>query len=396
MITAIDSADALRELCQRLASEPLVAVDTEFVGEHSYYPHLALVQIGVDRDAWLVDPLAAGDLTPLRAVLDSPRTTVLMHDAEIDLQILNRATGARIANLFDTQLAAAFVGLSEAAGLATLVKRVTGKRLAKGQQVTDWLKRPLNEKQRRYAAEDVLYLGQIHRFLSERLTALGRLELFQEEMGQRREHWLLPLDVASRFRKLLESAKLSGGRRQAMEELLRWREKTAQTRNIPRRHVLPDETVLAVALQLPQSVEELQSLRVVSEKAAKRYGDELVALSCALRAAPEAKEHGEGAPRNGRRVQARAPLVKLALELIAEQAGIAPGLIARADEIEAICRAASQQASPPDLPSLTGWRGRLVGDRLWRVARGELGLRVGLDPKQPPILFEETPPKTGG
>lgn len=393
-VTYVATPDDLAVCVKALKSARLIALDTEFVGEHTYYPALALVQLAARGHIWLVDPVALPDLTPLAAPLSNPKITVIMHDAEIDLQVMARASGATLPHPFDTQLAAAFVGLTENTGLASLVATLLGQHLAKGQQVSDWLKRPLSDKQLQYAAVDVLYLEAIYKLLHRRLARLDRMGPLEEEMATRRERWLAPPDLACKFRGMLEGQNLSVRQHAAVAALLSWRETTAQTRNIPRRHVLHDDTLMLIALGLPASYDELKGFRQVPEKAVKRYGEEILRLCREALALPDERRPLPRQRRlDGEGVAARMPFVKMAAEALANEAHIASGLIARAKELEELCRYSRHQATPPDLPALMGWRGELVGKRLWRFARGECALRLGVDPKGPAIVLEDRHPE---
>lgn len=391
--TIVDTAEKLEDCVRELKGARLIGLDTEFVGEHSYYPRLALIQLWARGVVYLIDPLTIADLTPLAAPLSHPKCVILMHDAEIDTQVVHRATGATLPLPFDTQLAAAFVGLPECSGLATLAATLLGCRLSKGQQVSDWLKRPLAEKQLRYAAEDVWHLDELHRVLSRKLRRLDRVEPFMEELLERRARWLSPLDLEQKFKGFLEAPSLSERQFLALKSLLYWRERTAQERDVPRRHVLADESVTLLAMGLPQSVEELKGYRQVSERALKRHGEEILALLREAARAPDQRHPVQRVRRlSGEGIAARLPFVKMAAEMLAGTAQIAPGLIARAKEVEEICRYALRSDTPPDLPALKGWRGELVGGKLWRFARGEFALRLNGDPKGPAVILEEVPP----
>ncbi len=391
MAEYIDDVAELKKLCKSLKGTPALGVDTEFIGEHSYFPKLALIQLAVKEQVWLVDPVVIEDLSPLAEVIADPATTVIMHDAECDAQILHRALNCNIGRLFDTQLAAAFVGLPEKTGLATLIRRLINKRVSKGQQVTNWLKRPLSNKQLEYAAQDVLYLDRIYHILSERLTRTKRGDFFLEEQATHMAKWMAPIDVTQRFKKMFPTSRMTVQRQAGLKQLLTWREHTAMERDVPRRHVLSDEAIMALAQQLPQTNSELKTLRLVSDKARSRYGENIMSICRQLSSLPrDAVSKGSVPTRsNGKRTSSQVPVIKMALEVLATQAGIAPGLIARVGEIEEICRHAAIQAEPPELPSMTGWRGRLVGRKLWKFARGKAALRVGMDRKGPAVLLEE-------
>lgn len=389
MSTYVDEQKQFSSLCKQLKGTATLAVDTEFVGEYSYYPKLALIQIAAEGEVWIIDPLAIKDLGDLGRILSNEKTTVIVHNGETDLAILDRACKAKAPNLFDTQIAAAFLGMAEQIGLLTLVGRTVGKKLGKGQQVTDWLKRPLTDEQLTYAAADVAYLEAIYKNLFGKLKQSGRLPYFQEELEIKRQRWLSPVDIDSRFKSTLKSARTKR-QLESRRRLLQWRENTATRHDKPRRHVLSDEGVMAVAAQLPKNSMELKSLRLVSDRAAKRYGDELIALCEKLSKISEErisqpKQRNQGYSRS----RSRIPLVKMAMTALAEEAGIAHGLIARSSEIEELCRAASNSGKRPDLPCMQGWRGRLVGNKLWRFARGEATLRIGTRSDGPSIILKE-------
>ena len=170
----IDTPEHLAAHLAGWAGQPLVALDTEFIRERTFYPQLALVQLAVPGDVLLVDPLAPGIAAALRPLLVDPAVTKLMHSASEDLQALLRGCDALPAPLFDTQVAAALCGLGAGLGYQKLVEMITGVALAKGETRSDWLRRPLSDAQREYAADDVRYLHAVHAHLAPMLQALGR------------------------------------------------------------------------------------------------------------------------------------------------------------------------------------------------------------------------------
>lgn len=390
MLEYIDKQKELNALCKKLQGAEILSVDTEFIGERTYYPQLALIQIGFKDVAYIVDPVAIKDLSPLKSVLSNNDTVVLMHDGDIDSSILLRACGATVPNLFDTQVAASFSGMPEQIGLVSLVRKVKGKKLSKGQQVTNWLKRPLSKKQLIYAADDVLYLEDIYHYLMRSLKRKKRFKIYQEEMALKREKWASPVDIFARFKKMLNSSRLTVRKREALFRLLTWREETAQTQDKPRRHILSDEAIAALADQLPQKASDLKNLRLVSDKAAKKYEQDIIEICDAVRnMSDERLPARKQTHSNGKRTKSKIPAVKMAMEVLADQAGIAPGLIARSAEIEELCKLAGQSDKMPDLPCFKGWRGRLVGEKLWKFAKGEVVLRIGNNQKSPAVILED-------
>lgn len=171
----IDRPDELARVVQRLSGEPLLGVDTEAAGYHRYLDRLSLLQISTREVNLLIDPLALDDLSPLRPLLADPDTEKIFHDADFDLRILNRDLGVVIEGLFDTQIAAAFLG-QRSLGLGAIVERYLGISLPKAFQRADWAERPLSEGMKDYAATDTAHLPDLRDRLREALLEKGRLE----------------------------------------------------------------------------------------------------------------------------------------------------------------------------------------------------------------------------
>ena len=182
-VQLVQEGAQLEGVVRALRDEPLYGLDTEFQGERTYHPRLALVQIAWPGGLAIIDPMAV-DVAPLAPVLAGPGT-LIAHAGDQDLTILERACGVRPAHLFDTQIAAGFLGYGTPS-LATLCERILGVRLAKGDRLTDWTRRPLTADQRAYAASDVEHLTPLHDELVGRLTEEGRLEWARDECEERR------------------------------------------------------------------------------------------------------------------------------------------------------------------------------------------------------------------
>ena len=177
----IDTPEALAAKLAGWTGQALVALDTEFIRERTFFPQLALVQLAIPGEILLVDPTVPGMDAALRPLLQDPAVTKLMHSASEDLQALQRGCGALPAPLFDTQVAAAMAGLGAGLGYQKLVEQVTGEVLDKGETRSDWLRRPLSDSQLHYAAEDVRHLHALHAFLVPTLEARGRLAWLQAD-----------------------------------------------------------------------------------------------------------------------------------------------------------------------------------------------------------------------
>lgn len=253
------STDAgLARVIGDLLDEPAYAIDTEFLRERTYYPRLALVQVAWPGGLALIDPLAV-DLAPLRRVLESDVIAVF-HAADQDLEVLEYACASIPKRMFDTQLAAGFVGFSTPS-LSTLAERVLGVRLSKGDRLTDWTQRPLTRTQRSYAASDVVHLLELRAQITAQLDKAGRGSWVAEETELLRMRARGPANVQRAWWKLKDGRVLRGRDRLAAQELCAWRELRAQQDDKPVRFVLPDLAVLSIAQSRPTRHDELAAIR---------------------------------------------------------------------------------------------------------------------------------------
>ena len=248
----------LAEVVDELGAQGRYALDTEFHRERTYWPKVALVQIAWPGALVLIDPLEV-DLTPLRAVMESDALAVL-HAAAQDLEVLELSTGAIPGRIFDTQIAAGFLGMSTPS-LASLHERDLGMQLPKGNRLTDWLERPLRDAQRDYAAADVDRLLDIHDRLTEQLVELGRLDWAVEECEILRARDRGPRDPLEAWRKIKEARHLKGTALSVARAVAAWRERRAADADQPVRFVLSDIAVVAIAQAEPTSVESLAKVR---------------------------------------------------------------------------------------------------------------------------------------
>ncbi|HUN49735.1 MAG TPA: hypothetical protein VMU42_01400, partial [Candidatus Sulfotelmatobacter sp.] len=181
-MTIIDTSAALAQFCRRMSSAPFVTVDTEFMRENTFWPHLCLVQVAGPEEAVAIDPLADGiDLAPLYALMQDPGVLKVFHAARQDVEIFFHQSGAVPAPLFDTQVAAMVCGFGEQAGYETLAVQLAKASIDKSSRFTDWARRPLTERQVQYALSDVTHLRVIYDKLSRRLAKSGRESWLGEE-----------------------------------------------------------------------------------------------------------------------------------------------------------------------------------------------------------------------
>ena len=361
----VDTDTELDEIIEELVEVRAFGVDTEFHREKSYYPKLALVQISWADQSALVDPMAV-DLSPFATALDGP-ATVVMHAAAQDLEVLHRACGVLPRDLFDTQLAAAFVGHS-LPSLSALVDRYYGRTLPKGDRLTDWLHRPLGAEQRAYAASDVEYLLGLREKLTAELEEHGRLDwaLAECEALRLRGEVVRPPDEA--WLRIKEARSLKGEAAAVARSVAAWRERRAATLDQPVRFIISDLAVVGVAQRRPKTASELARIRGVDERQAKgKLGHEI--LSAVEDGRGQVAPRPQGATHElDRRYRPAVALVSAWVSQLGRDLQIETSMIATRSDIE------SHLAGDPTSRLLHGWRAELVGEKIRRLVEGEAAL----------------------
>ena len=259
-MTLVVDRDALEALVAEVAAEECYGFDTEFHTERTYVPDLALIQIAWADKVALVDPLAV-DPAPLAEVFSGPGIAVA-HAASQDLDVLMAACGTVPATVFDTQIVAGFLGMSTPS-LSRLVDQLLGVSLPKADRLSDWLERPMSDRQLSYAVSDVAHLLELRSVLTDRLRALGRLEWALSECDQvlgDRTPARVPEEA---WWKLGDIRSMSRRSRGVAQEVAAWRERTAAESNRPRRMVLSDLGLLAISQRPPRNADELRRTRGV-------------------------------------------------------------------------------------------------------------------------------------
>ena len=372
-MSLITDTEALAEFCARQSEAAFVAVDTEFLRESTYWPKLCLVQIAGPDDAVAIDPLAPDiDLAPLRTLLANETVLKVFHSARQDVEIFVHLAGAVPSPLFDTQVAAMVCGFGESVAYDTLVSRVTGARIDKTSRFTDWSKRPLTDKQLRYALDDVIYLRPVYEHLRASLTESGRESWLEEEMAVLTDPATYAMDPATAWRRI-KTRSTSPRILAALRELAAWREREAQKRDLPRGRLLRDDVLLEIANQQPQTSADLSRCRGVSPSMADGWqGAGLLAAVAAARDLPKRDwprpdEKPILPPGAGPVVE----ILKVVLKLCSDEHGVAQKLIANVGDLEQI--ATSDEA---EVPALRGWRRKVFGTQALAVKNGELALAI--------------------
>ncbi len=377
-----NSADV--EAVARIArSRGRLGIDTEFMSEGRYRALLCLTQVAVeDADVptgirtILIDGLDRSvDVQPLAELLADPGIEVVLHAGRQDVAILKRAWSTQLTNLFDTQIAAGFVGESAQAGYANLLGSVLSLRVGKTASYTRWDARPLTSEQLSYAAEDVAHLLQLADRIKERLGESSRLDWAVEEC-RRLESATDERDPETAWERLPRVGQLDPQSRAVAKELAAWRERIAAAEDRPVGQVLQDPPLLELAKRHPQQLDALSLIRGIHQSFIRRRGSsvlEAVAMGLAAPAIPREQRRGHSDASD-------TPLIALAEALLrarAMEAGLAYELIASRSDLEQIIAAARQAAPEPDVRTLAGWRRELVGADLEALLSGRVAVAVG-------------------
>jgi len=369
----ITRTDELAAACKRLAQAPFVALDTEFMREQTFWPKLCLIQMAADGTEVLIDSLSPElDLKPFFELMVNERVLKVFHSARQDIEIVHHLAGVIPHPIFDTQVAAMVCGFGEAVSYSMLAKRLLNRNLDKSSRFTDWSRRPLLERQLVYALGDVTHLRDLYPMLKDQLDKSERESWLIEEMAVLTDPATYQLHPEQAWRRLKMRVKTPKALALLME-LAAWREREAQSQDVPRARILKDEALYDIASQAPRSVEDLGSLRTLHNGFARSSRGRAVLETVArglerdMTTVPPI-ERGEPMPPEA---QAVVDLLRVLLKAIAGKHGVASKLIATSDELEAIAR-----SDDADVPVLRGWRRKLFGDDALALKRGELALVI--------------------
>jgi len=372
-MSIVTGTEELTAICQRFARFPFVTVDTEFMRETTYWPKLCVIQLASPDEAFIIDALAPDlDLAPFFELMRDEKVVKVFHAARQDIEIVYHLGGLIPHPVFDTQVAAMVCGFGDSISYDQLVQRTSGARIDKSSRFTDWSHRPLSARQTEYALADVTHLRDVYGVLAGRLAEQQRSEWVREEMEvltsidtyrvEPEEAWKR---LKLRVRKSVELA--------ILQELAAWREREAQTRDVPRGRVIKDDAIYEIAQQQPTTQAALAQLRTVPKGFERsRAADDILAAVKKAMSLPKDQMPRLPKPRppaNGN--SAAVDLLKVLLKMISENHGVAAKVIATVDDLEAL---AADDAA--DVAALHGWRRELFGEAALRLKRGEIALAV--------------------
>ncbi len=373
----ITSADQLEVFCKNLQSAEILAVDTEFVREKTYFHRVGLIQVSSGEHFAAIDPVLLSDLTPLLELFKDPSKLKIFHAARQDLEILVRMCGQIITPVFDTQIAAALVGWGTQISFAKIVHKALGKKLHKSETYTDWCRRPLSDNQIEYAIDDVRYLVPVYNKLVERLKKMNRLDWVKGEVlaWEDPQTFALP-DPQKRMMKIKNLRSLKPRNLTVLKELVSWREGEAVQRDCLPKNIVRDETLLEIARKVPKDLKMLSELRGFHQKELSKSG--LSMLSAIEKAMGVPEEDLTVLPENNGHTTVRGveELLAAYVQIRSEELKIEPSVLADRKQIHSFVTHYEHKLDMEEHFLFQGWRKAFIGSPMLSLLSGKVGLKI--------------------
>lgn len=368
----IKDNDGMTALVEHVRSVGSFAYDTEFIGEASYYPQLCLIQIATHQQVGLIDPLCDVDLAPIWELIADPQIKTIVHAGQQDLEPVVRLIDKAPANIFDTQIAAAFASEPYPASLAHLVETYCGVKLGKALTYTAWDRRPLSPTHQRYASDDVRYLPAIESALTDLLTQAGYGEALRQELAESMEAIdIYRPNLNALYNRIRSNRSFSRKESALLRLLVAWRQTAAQEQDLPPRSVVKDDVLIAMAKKSPKKREALFNLKHMPRPIISIYGDHLLELVQQAKAIPKDQLPNETKFVETTAQRHRSEQLWIALNALCHGKGIAPALVTSRQEIARCCEALLTDKLPVDHSMNHGWRKSLITEPLQAMTNGK-------------------------
>ncbi|MBQ9003080.1 MAG: ribonuclease D [Eggerthellaceae bacterium] len=368
----IASQAELEAFVERARKSSILAIDTEFLREKTYYPKLCLLQMATDDEVVIIDPFEVDDLAALKPVLEDDDVVKVFHAGYQDIEILLYDIGCVPHPIFDTQVAAALLGQTQQVGYGALVHSICGVKLKKTDSFTDWSARPLQDSQLEYAADDVIYLPKMYAAMTAQLEEKGRLHWLDVEFEEMMKPESYIPDERDRWRRLKHVCQLSRRQLAAAREVAAWREIEARKRNVPRKWVLTDEQIVESCRREPRTIDDLFMVRGIRERLTTRDARAVITLvRAALDSAPDTWPQLPASGRSEPNVDVEAEMLLAIVRMRARENNIAIPTLASSADITAVARGHRQ-----GIDLLKGWRKELVGNELVEFMEGRTALVI--------------------
>ncbi|QPJ62799.1 MAG: ribonuclease D [Candidatus Nitronauta litoralis] len=373
----ITTPEQLAEFCEKLGQPEMMAIDTEFVREKTYYHRLGLVQVGAEGHYAAIDPISIKDLTPLLNLIANPETLKVFHAGKQDLEILYNLMGEAVNPIFDTQIAASLLGWGGQISFAKVVKRVTGKTIHKTETYSDWCRRPLSKSQIDYAIDDVRYLVPVYEYLVKSLEKMGRLDWLEEEFLPLTDPKnFTPAEPSRQFMRIKNFRTLKPRNLAVLCELAAWREEEAMRRDCLAKFIIRDEPLLEMARKTPGDIKALEMIRGIHGKEIKNSGKKILkaierGLEMPEENIPKIPESNSYSTRRG--VE---ELLIAYVQVRSEDLKIEPHVLADRKQIHDFVKRHELKENLEGHSLLSGWRHTLIGAELHDMLTGKAGLSI--------------------
>ncbi len=360
----LERDDELRDAASQWSGAALLAIDTEFLRERTYWAQLGLVQVSDGRTAWLVDTMRLEHLEPLKQLFTNAAILKVFHSASEDLEVLWNTLGVVPRPMVDTQIACALLGQPLQMSYHHAVKWMIGIEVDKELTRSNWIRRPLKPEQLHYAATDVVFLPAMLEKLRRDLQHRGRWPWLEEDVAQMIDNSQQETDSARAYLRLGGSGQLDVASLHVLKALADWREQTARERNLARGFVIPDKALLQLATKKPQNVAELLELSGLHPNALRRYQDRLLEIISEYRDEQEPIEQALPLDNQQRRtINAMRDMVQIE----AKRLQVDPAILASRKQLEALLRAYESGSPIPE--RLSGWRESVITGKLLQMMR---------------------------
>ena len=386
---SIHTVDELEQFCEEIADCKQIGFDTEFVSEETYRPQLCLIQVAAGDRLAIIDPEYVEDTTSFWNLLTEPGRTVIAHAAREECRFCYRFTGKPISGLFDTQLAAGFVGMEYPASLGNLVQRMVNKTLPKGETRTNWGRRPLSEDQITYALNDVVDLSEMHDKLKSMVIDLNRQDWLTEETGVFQQK-VIDAETRENWRRVSGSSGLNPRQLETVRQIWLWREDRAKSIDRLPRRVLRDDLIVELAKRGSTDQNKIKNIRGMERRG---FNDHYADIANAIQIALETSDADlPRRPRGSRRVVSPmlSQFLSTAIACISRQQKLAPPIVGNADDVRELMGYELDRQNGDQVPSLLkGWRGDIVGKTFRQLLAGDLAIRVANVKETQPLEFIE-------
>lgn len=370
----IEQDDDLARCCAEWLRLPYVAIDTEFLRTETFFPIAGLIQVGDGERAYLIDPLTIHDWRPLVEVLESPQVIKVLHSCSEDLEVFHHLCGVVPRPLFDTQLAAAYLGMDFSMGYSRLVQSILNVELPKGETRSDWLQRPLSPTQLKYAVDDALHLAELYKVLAPRIEAAGLTAWLLEDTAEQCRCAGNVADPETAYLQIKQAWRLKPEELAILKCLAAWREREARARDQARNRLLREATLCPLVQRQPDSLQALSRIEDMHPRSVRHDGEtilELIRKGAETPCTEWPERLPEPLPTDAQRLL---KALRKVGQRHAQRLGMAPEIMLKKKVLEAMVRT-GYPSGPYSLPDeLVGWRRALMGEELLAVANANQGV----------------------